>query len=166
MAADDSRTWPPDAGADGAVRRRANELLDADGRPPIAHMTPHTLRRTFASILAVCDVPPRRAMYLMGHTDASFTMSVYQQVLDAGLGLHGGARAALGGAPEQARAVSCGTTATGIPPQFPPLAPTRLHAGGDSARSGRPRKCLVCRVISEAAEGTRTLDLLHGKQTL
>jgi integrase len=68
------------------IRQRANELLAAEGRLPIAHMTPHTLRRTFASILAACDVPPRRAMYLMGHTDAKFTMSVYQQVLDMGRG--------------------------------------------------------------------------------
>ncbi len=67
-------------------RIRANELLDADGRLPIAQMTPHSLRRTFASILAVCDVPPRRAMYLMGHTDATLTLAVYQQVLDMGRG--------------------------------------------------------------------------------
>jgi integrase len=46
------------------------------------HVTPHTLRRTFASILAECDVNPRRAMYLMGHTDAKLTLSIYQQVLD------------------------------------------------------------------------------------
>jgi hypothetical protein len=49
-------------------------------------MTPHTLRRTFSSILAVCDVPPRRAMYLMGHTDPTLTLAVYQQVLDVGTG--------------------------------------------------------------------------------
>jgi Phage integrase family len=65
---------------------RANELLAADGRLPIAHMTPHTLRRTFASILAATNVPPRRAMYLLGHTDAKLTLSVYQQVLDMGTG--------------------------------------------------------------------------------
>lgn len=68
------------------IRVRADELLDADGRIGIAHMTPHTLRRTFASILAVCDVPPRRAMYLMGHTDPTLTLGVYQQVLDMGKG--------------------------------------------------------------------------------
>ena len=45
------------------VHERANELLAKDGRLPIAHMTPHTLRRTFASILAAANVPPRRAMY-------------------------------------------------------------------------------------------------------
>ena len=48
------------------LRSRANELLDAEGRAPIGRFSPHTLRRTFASILALCDVPPRRAMYLMG----------------------------------------------------------------------------------------------------
>jgi integrase len=66
------------------VLQRANELLEADGVLPIAHMTPHTLRRTFASVLAVCDVPPRRAMYLLGHTDPTPTLAVYQQVLDVG----------------------------------------------------------------------------------
>jgi integrase len=68
------------------IREQANRLLEAEGRVQIAHMTPHTLRRTFASILAVCDVAPRRALYLMGHTDATLTLAVYQQVLDMGKG--------------------------------------------------------------------------------
>ena len=66
------------------VHARANELLGKDGRLPIAHMTPHTLRRTFASILAAANVPPRRAMYLLGHTDARLTLSVYQQIRHGG----------------------------------------------------------------------------------
>jgi hypothetical protein len=49
-------------------------------------MTPHTLRRTFASLLAEVGVAPRRAMYLLGHTDPKLTMRVYQQVLDMGGG--------------------------------------------------------------------------------
>lgn len=61
-------------------RARANEVLVR----PIGHLTPHSLRRTFASILAEVGVQPRRAMYLLGHTDAKFTMRVYQQVLDVG----------------------------------------------------------------------------------
>src|SRR3954470_5203519 len=68
------------------VRARADELLAKDGRLPIAHMPPHTLRRTFASVLAATNVPPPRAMYLLGHTDAKLTLSVYQQVLDVGAG--------------------------------------------------------------------------------
>jgi integrase len=66
------------------VRERANELLAEREQPLIGHMTPHTLRRTFASILAEVGVPPRRAMYLLGHTDPTLTMRVYQQVLDMG----------------------------------------------------------------------------------
>lgn len=65
---------------------RANEVLESEGRLRIGHVTPHSLRRTFASILAVCDLPPRRAVYLMGHTDPSLTLAVYHQVLDVGKG--------------------------------------------------------------------------------
>lgn len=46
------------------------------------HVTPHMLRRTFASMLAELGVPPRRAMYLLGHTNPTLTMAVYQHVLD------------------------------------------------------------------------------------
>lgn len=60
----------------------AAELLCARRQTPMPKVTPHTLRRTFASILAECGVAPRRAMYLLGHTDAKLTLSVYQQVLD------------------------------------------------------------------------------------
>jgi integrase len=44
------------------VHARADELLEAQGLPPIAHLTPHTLRPTFASILGVCRVAMRRAV--------------------------------------------------------------------------------------------------------
>src|SRR5215217_7501941 len=51
------------------VLLRANTLLADRDEQPIPHMTPHTLRRTFASLLAEIRVSPRRAMYLLGHTD-------------------------------------------------------------------------------------------------
>ena len=56
--------------------------VNAASRTDIPRCIPHRLRRTFASILAEIGVPPRRAIYLLGHTDAKFTMSVYQHVLD------------------------------------------------------------------------------------
>jgi hypothetical protein len=99
------------------IRDRANRQLEAEGRLPIAHMmaahaAPHVRvdpRR--------CDVPPRRAMYLMGHT-AGF----------------------------------------------------RNESGTEL-----PESLIVCVVLrrsspheiwdfGQAAEGTRTLDLLHGKR--
>jgi integrase len=76
-----------------AVSSRASNRIEwcADrGEQPIPHMTPHTPRRAFASLLVEIGVSPRRAMYLLGHTDPKFTMRVYQQVLDLG-----------GSAPEQ-----------------------------------------------------------------
>ena len=87
------------------IRERANALLEAEGQLQIAHMTPHTLRRTFASILAVCDVPPRRAMYLMGHTDPTLTLAVYQQVLDMGKGSVGLLEETFGCSLAEARAI-------------------------------------------------------------
>ncbi len=68
------------------VHATANELLAAQGLPPIAHLTPHTLRRTFASILGVCRVDTRRAVALLGHTDARMTLGVYAQLLKLGHG--------------------------------------------------------------------------------
>jgi integrase len=60
----------------------AELLLAEREQTPMPHVTPHTLRRTFASILAETGVQPRRAMYLLGHTDPQMTLKVYQQVLD------------------------------------------------------------------------------------
>jgi integrase len=68
---------------DPAVER-ANQLLVARGEREIVRCTPHTLRRTFASILAEVNLPPRRGMYLIGHTNPTLIMRVYQQVMDMG----------------------------------------------------------------------------------
>lgn len=61
---------------------RANELLAADGREPIAGLTMHSLRRTFATILAICEVTQYRAKYLVGHQDYELTAKVYQQHIE------------------------------------------------------------------------------------
>ena len=64
------------------VREEANRLLAEREQEPIAHLTPHTLRRTFASILALCEVHPRRARQLMGHEDSRTTAGIYEQDID------------------------------------------------------------------------------------
>jgi hypothetical protein len=111
------------------IRERANELLEAEGALPIAHMTPHTLRRTFASILAVCDVPPRRAMYLLGHTDPKLTLGVYQQVLDMGKGSVEILEQALGCTLAEARAIYNGERPdSGVPGTNPEPATKKASA--------------------------------------
>jgi integrase len=64
------------------VRGEANRSLAEREPAPIEHLTPHTLRRTFASILALCEVHPRRARQLMGHEDSRTTVEIYEQDLD------------------------------------------------------------------------------------
>jgi integrase len=84
------------------VHQRANALLAQRGQRQIGHLTPHTLRRTFASLLAEVGVSPRRAMYLIGHADPTLTMRVYQQVLDLGSGGLEALERVLGCGPDEA----------------------------------------------------------------
>jgi len=49
--------------------------------PRYLALTPHSLRRTSASIQCSLDVPLSVVMHEMGHTDAAFTLGVYAQVV-------------------------------------------------------------------------------------
>jgi integrase len=72
------------------VRRRilapavelANERLIKEGLEPLPRLTPHSLRRTFASLLFAIDTPLPRAMQMMGHRTASLTLEVYATPMD------------------------------------------------------------------------------------
>lgn len=108
-------------------------------------MTPHTLRRTFASILAVSDVPPRRAMYLMGHTDPTLTLAVYQQVLDMGKGSVGLLEQTLGCSLAEARAIYNGESTAADILGTNPEPKARRPGGGHrtsprGSGNGRPRR--------------------------
>ena len=62
--------------------KRANELRTRRGLPPIdTHVTPHTLRRTYISIMlaAGADVPYVQAQ--VGHKDPKLTLRIYALVL-------------------------------------------------------------------------------------
>jgi integrase len=144
------------------LRQRANELLEKRGYRKIGHLTPHTLRRTFASLLAEAGVPPRRAMYLIGHTDPTLTMRVYQQVMDMGGGGPETLERVLGCPQDEACAIWCERPVSGLK-RTQSRNPSATVSSGGVLRSGNP---LWERVSGEAAEGIRTLDLLHGKQTL
>ena len=97
---------------------QANELLAARETLSIERLTPHTLRRTFASILAECGVSPRRAMYLLGHTDPKLTMSVYQQVLDMSQGAAERLERILGGELDELGRFLSGRAGRAAPPAF------------------------------------------------
>ena len=64
----------------GAVKR-ANERLAREGWDPISEeVTFHTLRRTYATLMAELGADPAYTMRQIGHRKASFTLSVYTDV--------------------------------------------------------------------------------------
>jgi integrase len=66
----------------GTSVERANENLRACGRSPLPEgITPHSLRRTFASILYAIGEDPGVVMDEMGHTDPALALRVYRQAM-------------------------------------------------------------------------------------
>jgi hypothetical protein len=92
------------------------------------------LRRTFASILAECDVPPRRAMYLLGHTDPTMTLGIYQQVMDMGGDAVDVLGEILGCGRQEARATFAGERVSGTNPEPTATAPSRTRIASGPER--------------------------------
>ena len=59
---------------------RANENRTGQGMPPLPEITPHSMRRTWATFAASVGRDPKWIASQIGHTDPQFTFSVYQQV--------------------------------------------------------------------------------------
>jgi integrase len=63
----------------------ANERLAARDLPPLPDkVTPHSLRRTFASLLYALGEPPTVVMAEMGHTDSALALNFYARVMRRG----------------------------------------------------------------------------------
>ena len=61
--------------------KRANAALEADGKTPIsADVTFHSLRRTYASLLAEEGADAAYTKAQIGHKSAKFTLEVYTDV--------------------------------------------------------------------------------------
>ncbi|MFI5009344.1 MAG: tyrosine-type recombinase/integrase [Solirubrobacterales bacterium] len=64
---------------------RANENLAKRGHAPLPEgLTPHSLRRTFASVLYALGEDPGIVMDEMGHTDPSLALRIYRQSMRRG----------------------------------------------------------------------------------
>jgi Phage integrase family/Homeodomain-like domain len=60
----------------------ANDRLAADDVPALpTGLTPHSLRRTFASLLYALGEPPPVVMAEMGHTDPALALRIYAQAM-------------------------------------------------------------------------------------
>jgi len=62
---------------------KASAALEEAGRPPLPdRVTPHSLRRTFASILIALGEDPLYAARQMGHSTPHLTMTVYARMME------------------------------------------------------------------------------------
>ena len=68
-----------------ATGEQANKQLETDGLPPLPDkLTPHSLRRTFCSLLYALGEDPGLVMDEMGHTDPALALRVYRQAMRRG----------------------------------------------------------------------------------
>jgi integrase len=92
---------------------RANLALEADGREPLPDgLTPHSLRRTFASLLFALGEPPTYVMSQMGHTTPGLTLALYAREMNRRDGERGRLRALVGMGPPQIAANARSATAS------------------------------------------------------
>jgi integrase len=64
-----------------AAVKRASKARTEAGQPPLPRLTPHSLRRTFSSVLYAIAEPPPIVMQEMGHTDPALALRVYAQAM-------------------------------------------------------------------------------------
>jgi integrase len=66
----------------GAIEK-ANKTIKAEGLAvtPLPAISPHALRRTFATLLVETGATPSYVMAQLGHTDPKVTLSIYAQAL-------------------------------------------------------------------------------------
>jgi integrase len=77
------RRRDPDRFRDRILARaieRANTKREQNGLPPLPEITPHSLRRTWATFAAMIGRDPKWIAAQIGHVSPAFTFSVYQQV--------------------------------------------------------------------------------------
>jgi integrase len=61
----------------------ANESLERGGHEPLQiGLTPHSLRRTFASLLYAIGETPPYVMAQMGHTSPNLALAIYAKCMD------------------------------------------------------------------------------------
>lgn len=92
---------------------RADAALAENGLAPLpVGLTPHSLRRTFASLLFALGEPPPYVMSQMGHTTASLTLAIYAKEMHRRDGEHQRLRALVEDRPTTSRPPRHNTTTT------------------------------------------------------
>lgn len=80
-----------------AVKLASDRLVERGSTPLPERITPHSLRRTFASLLYALGEDPGIVMDEMGHTDPALALRVYRQAMRRDEGERGRLRAVVDG---------------------------------------------------------------------
>ena len=109
--------------------KKANGRLTELGIEPIGNVTPHGLRRTFASLRGACGDDPAYTAEQIGHEDPTFTIRVYSAAVKRRQRLTGTERAEFERALEWAQWAQAGTN------DAPTLSPVALVENAGGART-------------------------------
>lgn len=96
----------PAMAIDGKVKKgtgavgHANTCLETARLAPLPKLTPHSLRRTFCSVLYALGEDPGTVMDEMGHTNPALALRVYRQAMRCGEDEKAQLRALIEGGPE------------------------------------------------------------------
>lgn len=94
---------------------RANANLEALGQQSLPEgLTPHSLRRTFASLLFALGEPPTYVMGQMGHTTPGFTLALYVREMNRRDGERQRLKALVAGDTHQPAATTRSSSTTGV----------------------------------------------------
>ena len=108
--------------------QRASTRLEREGLPPLpTGITPHSLRRTFASLLFALGEPPPYVMSQMGHTTAGLTLALYAREMDRRDGEHDRLRTLIEGTPKKVEAPRRSTSTAGKVALVRPTWPEQSH---------------------------------------
>ncbi len=101
--------------------RLASAQLESRGQPPLPEgITPHALRRTFASLLFALGEPPPYVMSQIGHTTAALTLALYAREMSRRDGEHERLKALVSGALPQVASRACSSTTTSVVARITP----------------------------------------------
>jgi integrase len=106
--------------------QRANEALAERGEAPLPALTPHGLRRSFASPLYAIGEAPPVVMQELGHSDPALTLTIYAHAMRRDEGEN-----------ERLRQL---VEVVWPEASFSPDRPGEIHAGTAASLTGTPRK--------------------------
>lgn len=103
-----------------AVEQANADLESREQQPLPTDLTPHSLRRTFASLLFALGEPPTYVMSQMGHTTPALTLAIYAREMNRRDGERQRLKTLVAGGPPRVTSVAHSSTASSLATRITP----------------------------------------------